>query len=419
MNQPKKLVVVACIGTILEWAEFTFYAYIAAMISTLFFPNMNHQMGIVAAFVIFAIGYLMRPLGAILFGHLGDRLGRRTALQASIMLMGVSAVCIGLLPTYQTIGSLAPVLLLFFRCLQGLAVSGEYNGSSIFLMEHEKGSHLYLAASWTGWAASIGMMLGSVAALIVSLPGVADWAWRTPFLSGAFICLCGYFIRRKFAETPEFLDLLPSQAIKRFPLSDVLRKHYKSFFATSMLAAVLGIYIYVANVFYTTHLISVAEFQPYQAKLIVSVGALLTVLLFPWVAKLADHRGGREVMYIGLCLVILVGPALYGVSMMHSVALAVLVQIPSALAGTMLFAPAYRMVNELFPVSIRYTGVSFSWNLSMAVFGGTAPLVSTWLQSWTKMSVAPAAYIMLAAGVGFFVLSYVRGLSNGMSTNGR
>ncbi len=406
MKQSKKLVTVACIGTVLEWAEFTFYAYIATKISLLFFPNMDHQSGVIAAFVVFAIGYLMRPLGAVLFGFLGDRFGRRSALQASIVLMGLSAVCIGLLPSYQAIGAWAPLLLLLFRCLQGLAVSGEFNGSSIFLMEHARGK-LYFAASWTGWAAAIGMMVGSLAALLVALPGVASWAWRIPFLSGAVICVCGFYVRKKFDETPEFLDLLTEKTLQRFPLMQVFRHNWRQFMVATMLAAVTGIYIYVANVFYATHLIKSGGLLSYQAKLVVTIGTVFVILIFPFAAQLADRCGGKRIMRIGLVLMIVAGPLLYLVPLTHSLLLMIIMQLPYAIADALLCAPIFRTVNQLFPANVRYSGASFSWSVSMAVFGGTAPLISTWLQSWTRLSYAPAIYIVVAAFAGLLVLRYI------------
>lgn len=404
MNVSKKLVVVSCLGTVLEWAEFTFYAYIAATVSTLFFPNMSHQKGIIATFVIFAIGYFMRPVGALLFGYIGDRLGRRIALQASILLMGVSAVCIGLLPRYSVIGEWAPALLLLFRCLQGLAVAGEFNGSSIFLMEHAKAGPYY-ASSWAGWSSAFGMMLGSFAALIVVLPVMADWAWRVPFLSGALICVCGFYLRLQFEETPEFLDLLSSDTLEIFPVIHIFRHHLKNFVIAVIFASISGVYIYVANVFYATHLIKSAGLQSYQAKIVVTVGTLLVMLMFPVAAKLADRYGGRRIMCFGLIMIIIAAPALYLVTLSHSLLSILLVQVIYAIAYVGLIAPLFGVVNELFPVGVRYTGASFAWSVSMAIFGGTAPLIATWLQSFTHLSYSPAIYIMAAAMLGLAAMT--------------
>lgn len=405
MNQSKKLIAVACIGTMLEWAEFTFYAYIAMIISKLFFPSVDERVGILATFGIFALGYFMRPLGAVVFGYIGDRLGRRSALQASIMLMGLSAVLIGLLPTYHSIGIWAPIMLLVFRCLQGLAVAGEFNGSSIFLMEHAK-QNPYFAASWTGWAAAVGMMLGSFSAMLVALPAMPAWTWRIPFLIGFLICICGVYLRRRFAETPEFLSLCGDGLTVRTPLLKVLQKHRKSFTLAAVLAAAFSIYLYVGNIFYAGFLIHSAHLLSYQAKLVVTVGTLFVVLFFPLMARLADRIGGTKLIRLGFLLIILVGPALYLIALTHSLTLILLIQVFYAIADAMVGAPLFRFINGLFPASVRYTGASFSWSASMALFAGTAPLLSAWLETRTHLSYAPALYISLAGMVGLLSLTY-------------
>lgn len=409
MQQSTKIITVTCLGTILEWAEFTFYAYIATIISALFFPDIDQRAGMIATFGIFAIGYLMRPLGAILFGYIGDRYGRRTALLSSIMLMGISAMSIGLLPTYHTIGILAPILLLLFRCLQGLAVSGEFNGSSIFLMEHAKKSP-YFAASWTGWAAAIGMTLGSFSAMIVVLPSMAEmaeWAWRIPFLAGSLICVCGMYLRLQLDETPTFLALQSNGLTANFPLQKVLQKNLKNFILAIVLASAFGVYIYVGNLFYASFLINSANLPTYQAKLVVTVGALCVVLLFPFIANLADRVGGKKVMMIGFALIIIAGPMLYLVVLTHSLMLILATQLFYAIADAMVGAPLFRFINILFPANVRYTGASFSWSLSMALFAGTAPLLSMWLEIWTHLSYAPAFYISLAGVIGIMALIYI------------
>lgn len=177
MNSSRQRVIVASMGTFLEWAEFTYYAYIAAEIANLFFPSLDKRAGLLASLTVFALGYLMRPAGAIYFGYIGDKFGRRSALQSSILLMGLASMAIGLLPTYSQIGLLAPLLLTLFRCLQGFAVSGEFNGSAIYLIEHANNKPCR-AGSWTGLAAALGMMFGSLMAIIISLPLMPSWSWR-------------------------------------------------------------------------------------------------------------------------------------------------------------------------------------------------------------------------------------------------
>lgn len=403
MHLHKKIITTTCIGTILEWAEFTFYAYIALIISQVFFPQMEKKSGLLASFGIFAIGYLMRPIGAILFGHIGDLLGRQRSLQWAMCLMGISTFCIGILPGYNAIGHWAPTLLIVFRCIQGLAVSGEFNGSSIFLMEHSD-ENPYLVASLTGWAAAIGMMIGSLSALLISLPGTPHWAWRIPFLLGAFIGLLGYYIRGSLKETPAFLREKNKKMPTKVPFLLALKSHHKDILRSSILCATLGIYIYIANVFYATYLVESSSFLPSQAKLTVSLGSLLTIIFFPWAAKKADQHGGKKIMRYGLLLMMISAPLIFLAPLSHSFIIVLMVQIFYALSDALFCAPLFLAINTLFPVNVRYTSTSFSWNASIACLGGTAPLVSAWLQTTTSLKIAPAFYIIIAALVALLTL---------------
>lgn len=206
---------VASIGTFLEWAEFTYFAYIANTIAALFFPKLGNSLGLIAAFSVFAVGYFFRPLGSLYFGYLGDKLGRRVALQISIMLMGISSLLIGSLPTYATIGILAPILLVILRCIQGFAVSGEFNGSAIYLIEHDLEKPCQ-AGSWTGFASASGMMFGGLMATLISFEQMPVWAWRIPFLLGTLSCFCALYFRQNLSESPAFLAITHGNTIDLF-----------------------------------------------------------------------------------------------------------------------------------------------------------------------------------------------------------
>lgn len=405
MNSQKKLMIIANLGTVLEWAEFTFYAYIIGKIAQLFFPMSDARTGIISAFLIFAIGYLTRPLGAIFFGHMGDRFGRRNALQASLVLMGLSAVGIGLLPTYDVLGIASPILLLIFRCLQGLAVSGEFNGSSIFLMEHAKRLP-YLTASWTGCASALGMTLGSLSAMLIALPIMPTWAWRTPFFLGIIICAVGVYLRRKLPETPDFLRSQSKKELFKIPLKIVLQSHKSQFLLAIVLSAALGIYIYVGNIFYAAYLEQSHSLPVYQTKLVVTVGSCLVIFLIPFFSRLADRFNGEKILSCGFLLTALVGPLLYLLPLTHSLVWILIGQIPYAIADAMVGGPLFKYLNDLFPTEVRYTGVSVAWSVSMALFAGTAPMLSEWLQAGLHLNFAPALYITLSSILGFIGLTY-------------
>lgn len=199
-----KITVSASIGTIIEWAEFSFYGYLAYKFAFIFFPK-NTSHALTLSFLVFASSYLARPFGAIIFGYIGDYIGRKRALVSSLIIMGVVALCMGVLPTYDSIGTIAPILLVIFRITQGIAVSGEFTGSAIFIAEHHAGKYKNLAISWISVSSAIGMMIGSLMATIISLDFMPEWSWRVPFFLGFISCLIGIYIRASLEETPAFL----------------------------------------------------------------------------------------------------------------------------------------------------------------------------------------------------------------------
>lgn len=407
MNQSKNIFIIANIGTLLEWEEFTFYAYIASHIAKLFFPYANPHTGMIAAFSIFAIGYLTRPLGGIIFGHIGDKFGRRTALQWSIFLMGISAVGIGFLPTYATAGIYAPILLLLCRCIQGIAVSGEYNGSAIFLVEHAK-KRPCLAGSWTGWTAAVGMMLGGLAAALISLPGMPLWAWRVPFLLGAVMCACGIYLRRHVQETPDFLALLRRGSISNSPLIEVLAQHRRHLILTAALGSALGIYIYLGNVYYATFLVQASGLTELQTKLIATIGEAFVILFFPICAIMADRHGSVKIIKLGLTLSLFIAPLLYLLPSTHSFFFISAGQILYAVPDAMIGAPVFKFLNDLFPSRVRCSAISFAWNLGMAIFAGTAPIVAVTIQGWTGSEMTPSFYMMLACTATLAILILIK-----------
>ncbi|KTD10821.1 proline/glycine betaine transporter-like protein [Legionella gratiana] len=401
MENKQKRVIVAAIGTFLEWAEFTYFAYIANIIAALFFPELGSRLGLIATFSVFAVGYFFRPLGSLYFGYLGDKLGRRIALQASILLMGISSLLIGSLPTYNSIGILAPILLVLLRCIQGFAVSGEFNGSAIYLIEHDLEKPCR-AGSWTGFASALGMMFGGLMSTLISFHQMPVWAWRVPFLLGTLSCFCALYFRRNLSESPAFLAITKEETTN--PLKILFNNYKNELLKAALLVASLSIYIYIMNVFYATHLAKYTTLQAAETKLIVTLAQGFVALFIFSIGILADQVNEQRFIAMGLIGYFIAAPLAYLVPQTNSFILILLAQIPYALCNALVGVPIFKLLNDFFPTHIRYSGVSIAWGVSTAIFGGTAPLVAVYLQNLFKLSIAPIFYILLSAAIALLIL---------------
>ena len=396
---------VTVFGTLLEWAEFCIYGYLAAKISSLFFPQFDPQTGLLATFGIFAVGYFARPLGGVIFGHIGDTYGRKKALTFSMAIMGVATMAIGFLPTYAEIGIAAPILLMFCRILQGLSVSGEFNGAAIFLIEHAQPGRKNLAGCWVGAAAASGMLIGALMVALISYDGLPIWVWRVPFLIGALSCSIGFYLRRNFTETPEFISLQEKhQTPAKIPLLASFKYNKVAMLQTAAIAAFIGIYVYICNIYFATFLHRNAGFSVHSALMIAAFGQGCTALLFPLMGKIADAWDGRKLLLLGLLGAAIVAPLVFILGMMHSIVLALCAQFIYAIFDAMSGAPVFNYINGLFPTERRYTGITVAWSLSVALFAGTAPMVAEYWVGTLQFIQGPALYVSLSALIAFITL---------------
>ena len=293
MNQLKfNTIIPTTLGTALEWAEYTFFAYMANQLATLFFPSDDPRMAILKTYGVFATSYFMRPLGAILFGMIGDKLGRKPALISSMLLMCLATTAIGFLPTYTSIGTLAPMLLIFCRLLQGLAVAGEFNGSAVFMLEHNP-KRPFFAGALTPFAAASGMSIGSLASMLVSLPNAPSFAWRIPFLCSGVIGLVALYLRQQVSETPVFKQTIIKSKKTFFTLMKETENRM-AFLSTMAISVFISVYIYTANVYYKTLSIQLGGLHPYIASQIITFGQVLSAILILIFGILADQFDGKK-----------------------------------------------------------------------------------------------------------------------------
>lgn len=389
-----RLIFAGIVGNVMEWYDFAIYGYFAALIGSLYFPSKDASISLIAAFGVFAIGYLMRPLGGLLFGHIGDRLGRRRALILSSLTMGIPTALIGLMPTFDQIGLLAPLGIMLLRIVQGLSVGGEYTGSSVFVIEHAPAERRGFFGSWVVWGAVAGIVLGSgVGALINSLipqPALSHWGWRLPFLAGILIAGYSYILRRGIDG-----EDVPAKR-ERLPIATAFRHHGWSMLQAAGLSLTNAIAFYTLFVYVVTYIEQFDKLSPARALDINTLNMALMLVLIPLFGRLSDWIG-RKGVAIGAALA-LAAFAWPCFALIDS-------GVPQLIFfGQLLFAvliAAYISVNpvmlvEAFPPAVRCSAVSTSYNVVLGLFGGTAPIVAAYLIQRSHNDLAPAYYIMVA-----------------------
>ncbi len=383
------------IGNVLEWYDFAVYGFFAATIGKLFFPSDDPAASLIAAFGAFAGGFLMRPLGAILFGHIGDRFGRRAMLIASALAMGLSTCAVGLLPTHAEFGAAAAVLLVALRLVQGLSVGGEYVGSGVFLAETAPVRHRALIAGFATAGLCCGTMLGSAAGALIDgwlTPyQIAAWGWRVPFLAGLLLGLVALVLRLVVSEPP-----LPV-ARSRAPLVEAVTRHGGGMIHAVAMMVTITAGWYALVIYLPTWMVGHLGLDHARVLEINAGNMALTVLAGLCAAAISDRVGRKPVLVAAsLCLAALTWP-LFMLIGRGDAALAIAAQgILMALTGCIAFVlPA--TLSEMFPWRVRATAANLSLNLGFAVFGGTAPMVAAWLVARTGGLSALALYLTALA----------------------
>jgi len=388
-------------GNVLEWYDFAVYGFFASIIAQQFFPSDNPSVSLIAAFGAFAAVFLMRPVGAAVFGHIGDRFGRVKALKLSVLCMAIPTFLIGLLPTYEQIGVAAAVLMVLLRMLQGLAVGGEYTSSIVFLAEGAPPTRRGFFASWSTFGATGGILLGSATGAFLNAvldpEAVASWGWRVAFIAGITVSVTAYFIRRGLGEIATDHDNKP-------PILTAFREHGKDIFRIVGLNVVYAVTFYLIFVYVVTWLDTQVGQSRERALEINTISMVLLLILTPVSARLSDIWGRKKQIVSGIAaLTLFAWPLLqlmhhqdFWVSLCGQMVLVVIV--------AWFTAPIPAQMVETFPHHIRVTAVSISYNLTFAVFGGTSPMVAVWLIERTHDDLA-IAWFIIAAGVFSFLIA--------------
>ena len=394
----RRTIIAGIVGNILEWYDFGVYGFFASIIATHFFPSDNPSISLIAAFGAFAAGFLMRPVGAIIFGHIGDRYSRGLALQLSVVCMAIPTFIIGLLPTYETIGVTAAVMMVMMRMMQGIAVGGEYTSSIVFLAENAPAGKRAFYTSWSIFGATGGILLGSaVGALMtttMSAEALNSWGWRVAFLAGIAVSIAGLLVRRGLGRQPPVEHERP-------PLIMAFHSHAKDIFRVIGLNVVNAVTFYMIFVYLVTWLTEAAQQTRAVALQINTLSMLMLLVLLPLCAKLSDAWGRRKMLLIGIGGIAVMGYPL--VLLMHHPDP---VLILAGQMGFVVLVACYAAsipaeMTEIFPRKIRVTAVCVSYNISLAVLGGTAPMVAEWMNDFLHNELAFAWYIVASAVVSF------------------
>lgn len=392
-----KIVGLTALGGALEFYDFTIYALFAVYIKQHFFYNTNAFIGFMNTFAVFALGYLARPLGGIVFGHLGDKWGRKSAFSLAVFIMAVATLLIGCLPDYQSIGILAPILLTLLRLIQGFSVGGEIPGATLFVFEHaaaqKRGLFVGLVFMCITLGNTLGGLVGFLLTTVLSDEHMMAWGWRIPFILGFFLGIISFYIRKKLIETPVFMQMVAMNQVQQKPFLRLLKKYriniLKAFLLTAAISTITSFFIYLPIYLSTAMKIEISY------SYLINVFSFLSIALATafW-GMVSDYYNRRRLMAIGTGLLILFTiPLFHGLTALGEIFIWVFI-VSLALICGMINSCYVILITELFPANLRYSGVGFSYSLGFALIAGSAPLAFTGLIQYFHTIEAPAFYIV-------------------------
>ncbi len=397
----RKAVVGASIGNAVEWFDFAIYGFLATFIAAHFFPAGDDTAALLNTFAIFAAAFFMRPLGGLVFGPLGDRIGRQKVLAVVILLMSGATLLIGLLPTYTSIGVAAPLLLLGLRCLQGFSAGGEYGGGAVYLAEYAEPARRGFTVTFMAWSGVLGFLLGSVTVTVLqaTLPAAAmdSYGWRIPFLLAAPLGLVGLYIRLRLDDTPEFTELRTHDEVAGRPLREALATSWRPILQVIGLFLIFNVGYYVVFTFLPSYLIKTLHYSKTASFVSITLASLVALILILPLAALSDRVGRRPLLIAGSGAFIVLAYPLFLLLNSGSLAAAIGAHCALAAIESVYVSTAVTAGVELFATRVRYSGFSVGYNVCVALFGGTTPYAVTWLTANVGSVAAPAGYLTVAA----------------------
>jgi len=423
MKQTKKSVYATGIGNAMEWFDFGLYSYLAIIISQNFFSAVeNDELKLVFTFATFAIAFLMRPIGGIFFGRIGDRLGRKVVLTTTIVMMAGSTLIIGLLPTYDQIGIWAPILLLLARILQGFSTGGEYAGAMVYIAESSPDNKRSALGSGLEIGTLGGYILASILATILfvtlSDEQMASWGWRIPFILGAPLGLFGLYLRRHLDESPIFENEINANTEEPASFREILRDHKRDIIVCFIAVAFFNITNYMLLSYMPSYLNEVMGISSSTSTILITGVMVIMIPLAYFFGKLSDKKGNRNIVLF----------ALAGLSILSILSFYMIGLKPLLFVGTGIFILGFflaifegtmpSLLPSIFYTDVRYRTLSVTFNVSVSIFGGTTPLVSTWLVHATQNPLAPAYYLTAVSVIGFITFFFFFKSTSGKALKG-
>ncbi|GAA2562352.1 MHS family proline/betaine transporter-like MFS transporter [Neomicrococcus aestuarii] len=409
--QLNKVVRASFAGTVVEWFDFAIYGYMATHLAAAFFSSEDPIIGLLETFAVFAVAFALRPLGGIFFGRLGDRIGRKSTLVLTVLLMSGSTAAIGLIPTHEQIGVWAAVLLVLARCLQGFSAGGEYAGATIYVVEHSpdhqraRNSSAMSSATFASFALAAG--IGAILSRILPPEAMGEWGWRILFLLSVPLGLVAFYIRSKLQESPEFEALKENREEREAPpLKEVFRTQGPSMLKLGGFVMLTALSFYIYSTYMSTFLTVVVGLSKDLALFSSLISLTLAAIGAPFLGRLADRIGRRRTMQLSAGLLALLTIPSYLIAEQSTLLSATISQILIGLGAATANVVTSVLMSEMFSTDVRYTASGICYNITYAIFGGTAPFIATWLVASTGNGLSPAIYVSIIAVLAFLVATF-------------
>ncbi|MCF6776304.1 MFS transporter [Thiotrichales bacterium 19X7-9] len=392
----KKVILLAAIGSALDYYDFMVMVFVSNIIGAQYFPSQYVYNSVLAVFMTFTVGYLMRPLGGIIFSHFGDKYGRRIAFYFSIILIAIPLFCIALLPTYQEIGVLAPILLIILRLIQGLAFGGELPGAVIYTFEHVDLKYRTVAVAFIfsilTFAALSGQLLVTLISHMLSKEAFYLWGWRLAFIIGSIFCIAGGYLRKNLSETPAFIALKSRK--KTLPIAQLFDSNFITLIQGILFASIVSVSMFLIFIFMPIFLIDFTSIGNH-GHIVNAVNLLSVAILTMFFGYISDKFGKKNIFKISLfCMVVIAYPVFWVVANTTSLEVVMIMIVLLGIPYAMMLSTYATIVSELFPTSVRYTGLGLVYNVSAILFGATAPMIVIWLIKLTSNPISVAFYLI-------------------------